>query len=111
METHSAFAASLTRYSNYLAGRNVSEHTIVAYATDLRQFFTWLSENDITATHPAKISATHITDFLSYLAGAGRSGVTRVRKLAAIREYLKYLVDIEKIHTSSPAEKIIQPKK
>ena len=41
----------------------------------------------------------------------GRSGVTRVRKLAAIREYLKYLVDVEKILPSSPAEKIVRPKK
>jgi integrase/recombinase XerC len=111
MDTQSELFTSLIRYCNYLAGRNVSEHTIIAYRTDLSQFFRFLNENDITASQPAKISATHISDFLSYLSGLGRSGVTRVRKLAAIREYLKYLVDVEKILPSSPAEKIVRPKK
>src|SRR5262249_18609279 len=103
--------ASLTRYGKYLAGRNVSGHTITAYQTDLRQFFTWLAENDITATHPGTITAANISDFLSYLSGVGRSGVTRVRKLTGTREYLKYLVDVEKTRPCSPAEKIVRPKK
>jgi site-specific recombinase XerC len=33
-----------------------------------------------------------------------------VRKLAAIREYLRYLVDVEKSITSSPADNINRPK-
>jgi site-specific recombinase XerD len=111
MDTHHELAASLTRYLTSLAGRNVSGHTRVAYRTDLSQFFTYLSENDITVDRPEKITATHISDFLSHLSGLGRSGVTRVRKLAAIREYLKYLVDVEKLLPSSPAEKIVRPKK
>jgi integrase/recombinase XerC len=111
MDTQNELFISLARYRNYLKGRNVSEHTAVAYVTDLRQFFIWLSENDITADHPTTLSATHISDFLSHLSGLGRSGVTRVRKLTAIREYLKYLVDVEKTLPSSPAEKIIRPKK
>jgi site-specific recombinase XerD len=111
MDTKTETFTSLTRYRKYLAGRNVSQHTAVAYITDLTQFFTWLSENDITVDHESKITPTHISDFLSYLSGLGRSGVTRVRKLAAIREYLKYLVDVEKLLPSSPAEKIIRPKK
>jgi integrase/recombinase XerC len=102
---------SLTRYLTYLAGRNVSGHTITAYRTDLIQFFSYLAENAFTdVDHPQKISATHISDFLSHLSGMGRSGVTRVRKLAAIREYLKYLVAVEKLLPSSPAEKIVRPK-
>jgi integrase/recombinase XerC len=111
MDMQNELTASLTRYLTYLAGRNVSEHTRVAYRTDLSQFFNYLMENDITVDGPEKITATHISDFLSHLSGLGRSGVTRVRKLAAIREYLKFLVDVEKLLPSSPAEKMVRPKK
>src|SRR5437868_15291144 len=54
-------------------------------------------------------SRTHILDCLSRLAGLGRSGVTRTRKLAAIREYLQFLVDAGTL-PHSPAEKIVRPK-
>ncbi len=98
MDTHTELDQSLTRYLTYLAGRNVSTHTATAYSTDLSQFFSYLRENAITdVDHPGKITTTHISDFLSYLSGLGRSGVTRVRKLAVIREYLKYLVDVESL--------------
>ena len=110
MDTQIELSLSLTRYLTYLAGRNVSGHTATAYGCDLSQFFAFLTENDITVDHPQKISATHISDFLSHLANLGRSGVTRVRKLAAIREYLKYLVDVEKTLPCSPAEKIVRPR-
>ncbi len=55
------------------------------------------------------ITRTHILDYLSHLAGLGRSGVTRSRKLAAIREYCKFLVN-EKILPASPTETIVRPK-
>ncbi len=109
MDTQTQLATSLTRYLNSLNGRNLSGHTATAYRTDLLQFLTWLSENDVTVDSPAKITRTHILDYLSHLADLGRSGVTRVRKLAAIREYLKFLV-AEGTLTSSPAENIIRPK-
>ena len=64
----------------------------MAYRTDLLQFLRWLAENDVTVDSPQKITRTHILDYLSYLAELGRSGVTRVRKLASIREYCKFLV-------------------
>jgi site-specific recombinase XerD len=112
MDTYTELDQSLTRYLSFLAGRNVSGLTLTAYRIDLSQFFSFLRENATTdVDHPAKITPTHIIDFLSHLSGLGRSGVTRVRKLAAIREYLKYLVDIEKLLPSSPAERIVRPKK
>jgi integrase/recombinase XerD len=109
MDTQTQLATSLTRYLNSLSGRNLSDHTATAYRTDLLQFLTWISENDVTVTSPEKITRTHILDYLSHLASLGRSGVTRVRKLAAIREYCKFLVD-EKSIPSSPTENIIRPK-
>ena len=67
MDIQTELDISLNRYLSYLAGRNVSEHTATAYRTDLTQFFSYLQENAITVVdHPGKISATHISDFLSY---------------------------------------------
>jgi site-specific recombinase XerD len=109
MDTNTQLATSLTRYLNSLSGRNLSIHTATAYRTDLIQFLTWLAENDFTVTSPEKITRTHILDYLSHLADLSRSGVTRVRKLAAIKEYCKFLV-AEGTLPSSPVENIIRPK-
>src|SRR2546425_2288181 len=109
MDTNTQLATSLTRYLNSLSGRNLSIHTATAYRTDLLQFLTWVSENDVTVNSPETITRTHILDYLSHLAELGRTGVTRVRKLAAIREYCKFLV-LDKSISSSPAENIIRPK-
>ena len=110
MEIPTALTTTLIRYLNYLQSRNISEHTIIAYRTDVRQFFTWLAENDITVTYPQHISRSHIIDYLSYLADQGRSGVTRARKLAAIRAYCTFLVD-EHTLPASPAATIAMSKK
>src|SRR6266581_5375431 len=109
MDTQSQLYTSLTRYLNSLTGRNLSEHTASAYRTDLLQFLSFLTENDISVTSPEKITRTHILDYLSHLANLGRSGVTRSRKLAAIREYCKFLVT-ENILPASPTENIVRPK-
>jgi site-specific recombinase XerD len=109
MDTHTPLYQTLRRYLKSLAGRNLSEHTAIAYATDLTQFLTWLTESDITVDHPSKITRRHILDYLSHLSDLGRSGVTRTRKLAAIREYCKFLVAEETI-THSPADGILRPK-
>src|SRR5438034_5051143 len=109
MDTNTQLTTSLTRYLSSLSGRNLSEHTATAYRTDLLQFLTWVSENDVTVDSPEKITRTHILDYLTHLAELSRSGVTRVRKLAAIKEYCKFLVD-EKLIPHSPTENIIRPK-
>ena len=109
MDIQTQLATSLTRYLGSLSGRNLSGHTATAYRTDLLQCFTWLAENDITVDSPENITRTHILDYLSHLATLGRSGVTRVRKLAAIREYFKFLV-AEGTLAISPAENITRPK-
>ncbi len=110
MQLPEAFTNSLKRFIKSLTGRNLSKHTATAYQTDLTQFLTWLTENDVTVTHPGLIVRNHVLDYISSLAGLNRSGVTRARKLASIREYCKFLVE-EKSLSSSPAENIALPKK
>jgi integrase/recombinase XerD len=74
------------------------------------QFFTWPIENDITVTAPQHISRSHIIDYLAHLAHQGRSGVTRARKLAAIRTYCTFLVEEHRL-PASPAATITMSKK
>ena len=110
MEIPTALTATLTGYLISLQTRNMSEHTITAYRTDVTQFITWLAENDGTVTTPHHISRSHLIDYLSHLAHLGRSGVTRARKLAAIRQYCQFLVDESKL-PASPAATIAMSKK
>jgi integrase/recombinase XerD len=110
MEIPTALSTTLTYYLNNLQARSTSEHTIIAYRTDMTQFFTWLVENDITVTTPQHISRSHIIEYLAHLADLSRSGVTRARKLAAIRAYCTFLVD-EHTLPASPAATIVMSKK
>jgi site-specific recombinase XerD len=109
MDTQSPLSHTLVRFIRSLTGRNLSTHTAIAYQTDIRQFLTWLSENDVTVDTPEKITRAHILDYLSRLAGQGRSGITRARKLAAIREFCKFLIQ-EGALTASPATNISMKK-
>src|SRR5258708_10964595 len=109
MEIKYELSISLERFLNSWRGRNLSGHTATAYRSDLLQFLAFLAENDVTVDSPEKITRTHILDYLSFLSGLGRSGVTRSRKLAAIKEYCKFLVN-EQLIARSPIENIVRPK-
>lgn len=101
--------------------------TRLAYAYDLRVFFSFLSEavleakpvRDITAQDMAGVGAAHIYDFmehLTYYAPAGRPGGLlhnqakgKARKLAAVRKLFRYLF-VSKLVPANPAELVSFPK-
>ncbi len=98
-----------TDHRAHLTGLNRSDKTIQAYTTDLTQFFTFLRENYLPGS-AADVSRTQIGEYLTYLAQErALSGVTRARKLAAIREYFRFLVATDLL-LMSPAEKVETPK-
>jgi integrase/recombinase XerD len=109
-QTPDIFHQQLTLFLRSLAGNNLSELTQTAYNTDIMQFLSWIAENDVTVQRPNQVTRGHITEYLSYLADLGRSGVTRARKLAAIKEYFSYLVD-QNMLPLSPAHTVKMPKK
>jgi integrase/recombinase XerC len=78
----------------------------------LLQFFIWLKDSNAKAGDfgPEHITKGDVIEFLAACARRGLSGVSRARKLAAIREYYRYLVDHEVI-AKSPAHSIETPKK
>ena len=104
------FHETMHQFLADLAGKNRSVLTIRCYEIDCRQFLSWIQENDLTVNHPAGVTKSHLSEYLSSLSDQGLSGRTRARKLAAIKEYFRFLVGSSVIATS-PAESVSAPKR
>src|SRR6266851_10112299 len=110
MTQQTTFQQHVLSFLRELEGGNKSTLTLTAYKTDLTQFFQWLSENDVTMTTPAQVTRGHVNEYLAFLSSLGRSGVTRARKLAALKSFFTYIKD-EHIIAASPADIIHMPNK
>src|SRR5918999_2979773 len=87
----STTSQSLALFLNALRGENYSPKTLRAYGDDLRQFLGWVAKNRVDWEYPKRFGRVDIEGFMSYLDGQKMTGVTRVRKLAAIRKFLSFL--------------------
>lgn len=101
---------ALTDFLSSLTGKNRSAATTRAYQSDINQLITWLHENNIVVLSPAQVERADITEYLAYLAERRLSGVSRARKVAALREYFRYLVDLGEL-TTSPMDTVETPKR
>ena len=88
----------VTDFLRYLEGeRNVSSHTLRAYATDLSQFLTFLGDDpqpDDAGSSTGilqDVSRHTIREYLAELQRLGMSSRTLARRLAALRSFFKYL--------------------
>jgi integrase/recombinase XerC len=106
---HLSLEAALDLYLRSRAGRNRSGATLVAYRNDIGQFVAWLRETNAVAETPDGVERLDITEYLGHLADRQLSGVSRARKLAAIREYFRFAL-AEGLLTASPVEGIGTPK-
>jgi site-specific recombinase XerD len=102
---------AIEHFRQELAARNRSPETLRAYLGDLRLFIEWLHENNVVAERVDQVERQDITEYLAHLGSRGISGLSRSRKLAAIREYFRFLADDLGILDRSPAEGIATPKK
>src|SRR6266545_6043870 len=101
---------ALADFLNSLSGKNRSSATIRAYQTDIHQFISFLHENNLVVLSPAQVQRVDITEYLAFLSGRRLSGVSRARKVAALREYFRYLVDHDQL-PSSPMTGVETPKR
>lgn len=101
---------ALDLFLEYLKGKNRSDLTLRAYKADVRQFSSYLHGTNVTITSPADVKRTDISEYLSFLSQRDLTGVSRARKLSAIREYFRFLEGSEYIDRS-PAEHIDSPKR
>ena len=88
-----------------LQGQNYSPKTLRAYGDDLAQFLEWVKKNRVDFDVPTRFSRGDIEGFMQYLAAKRLTGVTRVRKLAAIRKFFAFLEE-NKILAANPAHTV-----
>jgi integrase/recombinase XerC len=93
---------SVELFMTGLRGQNYSPKTLRAYGDDLQQFLEWVGENRVDWDLPKRFSRVDIEGFMSYLAGHQMTGVTRVRKLAALRKFFTFMEE-NHIISANPA--------
>jgi site-specific recombinase XerD len=99
---------SIQLYKETLQGANYSAQSIKAYMGDLAQFFEWLKKRRLDWDIPFRMQRIDIVEFINFLASQKASAVTRRRKLASIRGFLKFLKD-NQIIFGNPADTIEGP--
>jgi site-specific recombinase XerD len=88
-----------------LQGQNYSPKTLRAYGDDLTQFLAFVQKNRVDWDTPSRLTREDIEGFLHYLSAQRMSGITRVRKLAAIRKFFAFMAE-NKILAGNPANTI-----
>ena len=88
-----------------LQGQNYSPKTLRAYGDDLTQFLAWVEKNRVDWNTPTRFGRVDIEGFMQYLAAQRMTGVTRVRKLAAIRKFFTFLEE-NSILAANPAHTV-----
>ena len=99
---------SLALYKQTLEGNNYAPQSIKAYLGDVEQFVAWLQTRRVDWDIPYRIQRIDIVEFINNLGAKKASAVTRKRKLAAIRGFLKFLKENEIIY-GNPADTIEGP--
>ncbi|MDP9472588.1 MAG: tyrosine-type recombinase/integrase [Chloroflexota bacterium] len=108
--TTAPFAAAIERFLRTQEGRNRSPQTLRAYRSDLTQLALWLRADNPLLVDPADVTQEDLNAFLADLSRRGLSGVSRARKLAAIREFYRFLKLIGTV-VESPVEGVDTPKR
>ena len=92
METTSEFAALAERFLAMLAHeRGASEHTVRAYAREVRSFSAYLEETLGKGARIGAVEHLHIRSYLGILYERGLTKASAVRALAAVRSWFKWL--------------------
>lgn len=89
--------------------RNLSPHTLKAYAEDLRQFARHLKAELRREGHPRDVDHLMIRSFLASLHRHGLSKSSSARKLAALRTFFRYLCR-EGALERNPARALLSPR-
>jgi integrase/recombinase XerC len=89
-----------------LRGQNYSALTVRAYGDDLRQFLAWVEGIRVDFDNPKRMGRVDVEGFMAFLAGQKLSGMSRARKLAAIRKFFTFL-EVNKVIATNPAPTVV----
>lgn len=106
--------ASMEKYLEYLRyQRNVSEHTLRNYQSDLKQFYDYLTQTPEGKRRPApeleQIDNITIREFLGALYQKGNKKTSVARKLASLRSFMKFLA-VRGAIPANPAKTVATPR-
>jgi len=100
---------ALENFINYLEfEKRYSEHTILAYRTDLLQFFEYI-QDQYQSSKPNEIEETWIRSWLAHLMDHGNSPKSVNRKISSVKSFFKYLIRNGKL-SKNPSLQIQGPK-
>jgi len=98
------------KFVNYLSSeKRFSEHTIIAYSTDLSQFIQFLSANFQIKDEVSEINFQIVRSWIASLLEEGVSSRSVNRKISTLKTYFRYLIR-EQVILESPMLKVVAPK-
>ncbi len=97
-------------FQKALIGNNYSERTVQAYGKDVEQFLSFVKSCRVDWDNPLHFTRIDIVEFFNALASQGITGVSRARKLAAVRSFFTVLHE-NTIIAGNPAETVKRAKK
>lgn len=103
---------ALSLFAAHQSSQNRSEHTVIAYQTDLVQFFQFAAHEQGVAPESLSVDSIDVYLIRSYLGIMAEYGLARksiARKLAALRSFFKFLCR-QKILTLNPVQRVASPK-
>lgn len=108
MEPAGAIFPWIDRYLDHLkVERNVSPHTVSAYARDLLQLVEHVERCGVTT--PEAVQPQHLTAFFIERGRAGITARSRARALSAARGFFRFLVD-ERLLATDPTALVDSPR-
>ena len=111
IEPHNEFIVLADRFLAMLRNeRGASEHTVRAYAREVRSFADFLAEKLGKEGTVGAVEHLHIRAYMALLYDRGLTKSSVARALAAVRSWFKWLAKVDKV-TQNPALLVSTPKR